>query len=423
MSILLTCIGDIMSFTAGFFFYRCVCCFLRPRKNILLFLMQWIGLSAVSGMPIYPNDVANITMPLLLFIAINLLLFEGELLVKLAIAVLFYPIAATVSFLYMNVGTLIYFSIFPEDEGMGSDIMATATYALVILFWYLFYRLLSPSLAKMKLALDNRAWIMVTIISLASFTALFSCVYFTPRVTYYVWPCLIACLITNIGCIRLSSSYMADGIYADIERSNLRLQQNYYEELEKNQDQIRRLRHDLNNQLIAVGNLLDEGNDAEAKRYFQQLSSYIQSGSRSFCKNRVVNAVLNAKYNLIQEERISEFFHISIDNLLSIDDISLCTIFANTLDNAIEACRKLPQDKRNISVKARYSENGYFSYEIVNTKCNEVKVKKDRFLSDKDDGDFHGIGLSSVKEVVQRYQGTIDVSFTEEEFKVVILIG
>ena len=233
----------------------------------------------------------------------------------------------------------------------------------------------------------------------------------------------MACLITNIGCIRLSASYMADGIYADIERSNLRLQQNYYEELEKNQAQIRRLRHDLNNQLLVIGNLLDEGNDAEARRYFQQLSSYIQSGSRSFCKNGVVNAVLNAKYNLIQEEGISEFFHISIDNLMSIDDISLCTIFANTLDNAIEACCKLPRDKRSISVKARYAENGYFSYEIVNAKCNEVKLRKDRFLSDKEDGDFHGIGLASVKDVVQRYQGTLDVSFTDDEFKVVILIG
>lgn len=385
--------------------------------------MQWIGLSAVSGMPIYPNDVANITIPLLLFIAINLLLFEGELIIKLAIAVLFYPIAATVSFLYMNVGTLVYFFFFPEDGGIGSDIMATATYSLVILFWYLFYRLLSPSLAKMRQVLDHRAWIMVTIISLASFTALFSCVYFTPRESYYIWPCLMACLITNIGCIRLSASYMADGIYADIERSNLRLQQNYYEELEKNQAQIRRLRHDLNNQLLVIGNLLDEGNDAEARRYFQQLSSYIQSGSRSFCKNGVVNAVLNAKYNLIQEEGISEFFHISIDNLMSIDDISLCTIFANTLDNAIEACCKLPRDKRSISVKARYAENGYFSYEIVNAKCNEVKLRKDRFLSDKEDGDFHGIGLASVKDVVQRYQGTLDVSFTDDEFKVVILIG
>ena len=374
-------------------------------------------------MPIYPNDVANITIPLLLFIAINLLLFEGELIIKLAIAVLFYPIAATVSFLYMNVGTLVYFFFFPEDGGIGSDIMATATYSLVILFWYLFYRLLSPSLAKMRQVLDHRAWIMVTIISLASFTALFSCVYFTPRESYYIWPCLMACLITNIGCIRLSASYMADGIYADIERSNLRLQQNYYEELEKNQAQIRRLRHDLNNQLLVIGNLLDEGNDAEARRYFQQLSSYIQSGSRSFCKNGVVNAVLNAKYNLIQEEGISEFFHISIDNLMSIDDISLCTIFANTLDNAIEACCKLPRDKRSISVKARYAENGYFSYEIVNAKCNEVKLRKDRFLSDKEDGDFHGIGLASVKDVVQRYQGTLDVSFTDDEFKVVILIG
>ena len=97
---------------------------------------------------------------------------------------------------------------------------------------------------------------------------------------------------------------------------------------------------------------------------------------------------------------------------MMIDDVSLCTVFANTLDNAVEACQKI-EDKaaRRISVKARYTENGYFSYEIVNSKCNRVRMRRERFITDKADSASHGVGISSVKEIVERYGGTMDISF------------
>lgn len=423
MSVICTIIQDILAFIAGYYFYRCVCCFLKPRKHILFFLLQWTVMSMVVSIVIYPNDMVNITISLLLFLATNLFLFEGRLSIKISTAIVLYPIATTLNFFHMDAGARLYFSFFSEKEDrIGSEIAVTVTYAFIVLFWIFFYRVLAPSMRKMKDTLDNKAWIMVTIIGLASFTAIFSCTYFAPPQSYYVWPCLIACLITNMGCIYLSSSYMAEGIYAQMERAHLRLQQNYYEELDQNQKQIRRLRHDLNSQLGVAGSLLAEGKVEEAKAYFAHLSSYVKAGSRRFCKNSLVNAVLNARYDVILEEKIDEFFNIDIDGILSIDDVSLCTIFANTLDNAIEACRKLPEESRKISVKARYSENRYFSYEIANTKCNRIETKNGRFLSDKGDSSLHGMGLYSVKEIVARYEGFIDISYTDTEFKVVILI-
>ena len=100
------------------------------------------------------------------------------------------------------------------------------------------------------------------------------------------------------------------------------------------------------------------------------------------------------------DAEIDSFFHISIDKMMMIDDVSLCTIFANTLDNAVEACQKI-EDKaaRRISVKARYTENGYFSYEIVNSKCNRIRMRRERFITDKADSASHGVGISSVKEL------------------------
>ena len=209
------------------------------------------------------------------------------------------------------------------------------------------------------------------VISLASFCALFSCIYLAPEhQTYFIWPCILACLVTNICSVRLAA-YLADGLHANLERKNLQLQKNYYEELEHNQNQIRKFRHDMNNHLSVVGNLLDEGNLLAAKEYFNSISGYMQTANRKFYQNSVVNAVINAKYQLMTNSSIDMFLNI----------------------------------------------------ELTNSKSNEIFERKGRLLSDKEDQSAHGIGISSVKEIVDKYDGTLDISYAKDWFKVVILIG
>ena len=180
----------------------------------------------------------------------------------------------------------------------------------------------------------------------------------------------------------------------------------------------------MNNHLAAVGGLLEQEKTEEALEYLHGLYEHMQTGSRHFCANSIVNALLNLKYNAAVEAEIDTFFHISIDGMTEIDDISLCTLFANSLDNAIEACRKITdRNKRRLSLKARYSESGYFSLEISNSKINPVSEKQGAFMTDKDNQKMHGLGIASMKEIVERYKGTIDIQYTEEVFTVVILIS
>ena len=103
-------------------------------------------------------------------------------------------------------------------------------------------------------------------------------------------------------------------------------------------------------------------------------------------------------------------------------DIELCSLFANTLDNAIEACVKIKdREKRRITLKAR-SVNGHFSYEIVNSKENRVTEKNGNFETDKSDRLSHGIGLRNVRQFVRKYEGEMDVSYTEDTFSVTIFV-
>ena len=388
MITILTVFSNILQFIVGYIFYKIISCCLERKKPKIFFFIIWGGLSIVSTFAILAGDPVNITIVAILFLLINFLLFKGKPLIKLAMAVI---------------------------------IFSVNTYLFVVLFWYVFYYYSKKSLIKMKELLDNRTWTIMIIICLAPFAGIFTCVYFTPSETYKVWPCVIACIITSSCSIRLASN-LADGIYADMEKKNLKLQKNYYEILEKNQTKIRELRHDMNNHLTIIGLLLKNKNNKEALEYFETLSVSLEAPNRRFCKNKVVNAVLNIKYNQLSELKTDIFFNISIDSVI-IDNISLCSIFTNTLDNAIEAIRKIPdKTKRRMSLKARCSDSGYFSYEIINTKVNPIHQQKGRFLTDKNNSKHHGIGLSSIQSIVSRYGGTIDISYTDAEFKVIILI-
>ena len=369
-------IDNISQFIAGFYFLRCLDCCLERRKGKLLFFITWIVCSAIASFVIFPQDATNITGIFLLFLLLNLVLYHGKWIIKLSMILILLPISAALNLLVMDIGGYLFFLYFTEQDALENTIFSTLFYSIAVIFWIVFYRLFHKNLTEIRNTFTTRAWYMISIICAASFVGIFTCVYFSPDTTWYIWPCTFACIITNVGSIRLAA-YLADGIHADLERKNLQLQKNYYEELEQNQKQIRKFRHDMNNHLSVVGYLLQKGELQKARDYFDKISVYMQTANRKFCENSVVNAVLNAKYNLMTDAKIDGFFHISIDKLLFIDDVSLCTLFANTLDNAIEACQKIEApDRRKLELKCRYTENGYFSLELINSKINEIVLIK-----------------------------------------------
>lgn len=414
----------IWNFTAGYFYFQSVSCCLKRKKGKFIFLAGWLGYTITASLVIFPKDMVNISIAAILFFLFNLILYQGKWTVKLALVFVIFPISSALKLLSFDIAGHCLTLFYKTSDHLPNVIFSSLSDGMAALFWFLFYRFFHQSFEKIQDYFTDRTWGIISIICSASFLGVFSCSYLVQdERTYLIWPCILTCMITNMGSIPLAS-YLADGICADLERKNLQLQKNYYQELESNQNQIRKLHHDINNHFAVIGELLKKGEQKEAEHYLAVLSNSIPTTNRKFCENSIVNAVLNAKYNQITEAKIDAFFHICMDGMMFIDDVSLCTIFANTLDNAIEACQKIEEvSKRTIQLKCRYTENGYFSFELINSKCNVIGIKKGQYQSDKEEKKIHGIGISSVKEIVEKYDGTLDISYTENSFQVVILIG
>ncbi|HFG9699436.1 TPA: GHKL domain-containing protein, partial [Clostridioides difficile] len=92
------------------------------------------------------------------------------------------------------------------------------------------------------------------------------------------------------------------------------------------------------------------------------------------------------------------------------------------LDNAIEACMDINNEiEKRIEVKATYI-NKFAIIKFINTKVNDIKLIDKRIQTSKDDDKIHGIGLASIKYIVNKYGGETIVNYSDNEFILKIMI-
>ena len=104
-------------------------------------------------------------------------------------------------------------------------------------------------------------------------------------------------------------------------------------------------------------------------------------------------------------------------------DVEICALFANSLDNAIEACQRMEdREEKYIDMMCKVM-NGFMVFKLVNSKVNEIKMVGNRLQTTKTDREEHGIGLSSIQYIVDKYGGEMVINHSENEFHLSILIA
>lgn len=102
-----------------------------------------------------------------------------------------------------------------------------------------------------------------------------------------------------------------------------------------------KFRHDLNNQLHTISILYSTGDHTAALSHLQKLLRMTDRPQRqSFCGNPTINALLSQKAIICEAEQLQLDAQVSLPPDFSMDEMILCSIFGNILDNAIQACRK-----------------------------------------------------------------------------------
>ena len=182
-------------------------------------------------------------------------------------------------------------------------------------------------------------------------------------------------------------------------------QQESIEALSAAYAQQRKLTHDFRAHLSTLdGMLMQQNRDINTiQTYIHRLQS--KQTERILLVNThhaALDALLNQKALVAKNRKIDIQFSVNDLSPIKIDMVDLTVVISNTLDNAIEACEKLPETDLQIYVQAMLEEDELF-YAVRNKSLPVNMVANQLPASTKENPSFHGYGLQNVHTTLEKY--------------------
>ncbi|MBQ6119071.1 MAG: GHKL domain-containing protein [Clostridia bacterium] len=198
-------------------------------------------------------------------------------------------------------------------------------------------------------------------------------------------------------------------------RRQLQMQIAQFERMEQAMEEIRIFRHDFPKKMRPLVASLDADRPEEAKQIAEQFSDFAaRVGDRFHTGNYRLDTVLSFEQQLADRDKIR--IDVPFDTVFpaeGIDPDDIYTIFPNALDNAIEACRKLPEAERTVTFRSRMDGQAVF-VTIRNPHAGEIRMKNGLPQTGKAEKAAHGWGLRSIKKAAAKY-GEDNVTFLIED--------
>jgi len=179
----------------------------------------------------------------------------------------------------------------------------------------------------------------------------------------------------------------------------------------ENQQQIRRMKHDMKGYSATLLGLLSEGKIKEAVIYLKGVETEMDTLEGTFCANPYINAVF-VQYSGKLEELGAEC---SMDIQAGEEELpymDLCQILSNGLENACDELRKLDRKSRKVSVEMKYHRN-HLIIRIQNRCRESLYVDKGKIPATDKAEPGHGFGLPTIQAAAGRLGGDM-MCYTEE---------
>ncbi len=225
---------------------------------------------------------------------------------------------------------------------------------------------------------------------------------------------LFACF-EYLGMIRRKNKEMEQ----EQQLSDLEKQQ--YDFMVSTTESLREWKHDYQGQLRLITTLIAQNNYKEVKEYAEQLDASLpSSGLLLSTGNLAVDAVVSLHMMEAKRENICFHSTIFLPDHLPLNNVEFSSLISNVLDNAIEACRKLPNTSQiQFEIKPFKQMLSLF---CCNTSDGKYRCgMKDVLLSTKAERG-HGIGLRRIQQIVEKVGGTCQFIPKLDQFIVHIMV-
>ena len=198
------------------------------------------------------------------------------------------------------------------------------------------------------------------------------------------------------------------------ENQFLSMQQQRYESLKAAIEEARQTRHDMRHQMNQLSALAEAGDLDGLKAYLAKTVSRIPELDMSFCENRAADSVVGYYCALAKREGIPFCAKLDLPQTLPVDEIDMCLVLSNLLENAFEASLRTAPARRKIEVTAYVHAARLVLIETENAFDGEINENSGVFRSSKRKG--NGIGIQSVRHIAEKSGGASTVTYQDGLF-------
>jgi sensor histidine kinase YesM len=187
-------------------------------------------------------------------------------------------------------------------------------------------------------------------------------------------------------------------------------------ETKENHLEVRKIWHDTYNHLNNISLLLKNNKVNECIEFIEKYTNTLNDISLKVNSGNIfIDALISRTINECENENIVFVQNIILPEEIQIDNVDICIIIGNALDNAIEACKKISTGTREITIQIKMLKN-YIVIDIKNTICANPFSKTGTLYTDKQDKIRHGLGLLNIKNIVNKYSGELSLTHEEDLF-------
>ena len=413
-----------VNFIEGFIFFYFICNFLKHDFKTLKGKLAFICAGVIKG--ILTTLLNHITLydwwtgiiSVLEMFIVSCILFKGEVIEKLFAAAIT-EVVVVVSSNFVTAVLSVALNSPPEVlfsmQNAYRIIGVTMCQTLNFLLYSFILKIADKTIFSMKM----KEWVLiisVLLISSLSFGIIQTALNETKLsavTSVLLMMCEIGLLALNIICLYITISLNQSNRTAEelkLKEQQLKHEVQYAQSVRSQYQEMRRIRHDIKQQLATISGLQFEGKYDKAQKYISDITNGIEQLDMFMdVGNDFVNAILNSKLSAAKSKGIEVLCNFS-GKIEGINEYDLCNLIGNMLDNAVEAAENAG-DNAVIEVSL-FSDKHKMIFTVSNSISKSVLNSNPELKTVKDEPDLHGFGVKTIKAIAAKYDGNVD--FYEE---------
>ena len=307
-------------------------------------------------------------------------------------------------------------SLVVKKDFLNAHRYGTGSRYVSVIFVQILLMLFLGFIIKLKVFLkekDNQYMLIMSLIPAISVIVCCFMVYRSDKSyemnVIYTFIAMAGIIIINVISVLLL--IMEQKVYEQKTRQQVML--SAYQQKEKDiesildmQKQNSKQRHDINNVLILISELIQDEKYSKALEVLDKYrTGYNNINVTEIVSNNIVlNYLLNRKINQCREAGIDMACYV-LGNIAGVDDMDLYILLENLCDNAIEAAGQCKKP----SIKLQIAEDNASMYiDIGNTTSGNVLKNNPHMNTTKKDKNMHGFGIMNIRDIIDKYNGTIN---------------